>query len=97
MIYVNSKEQQINEENLLKNGFQLSEYQLSEHEEDKMQIYHLPLDVGSNHFYISVDRTSNTPGRDWNMTVDNDRFESVAMLNIATYDQMNAFLNLLEE
>lgn len=50
--------------------------------------------VKSETFHLTLREESNTIGRDWFVHVDNCDFESVASLDVATFEQIDALVEL---
>jgi len=84
----------ITEESLLEDGW--------DYEQDYDQYYHYSkaIDNPKNSkwkFYLEIRPGSNTVGRDWYLHVDNNCFESVGTMDVATFGQIDKFIELLSE
>lgn len=59
--------------------------------------YHKTVLFNGREFHLTIRELSNTIGRDFFVHVDNCDFDTVGSMDVATFEQINKFLELLSE
>jgi len=81
----------ITEESLLEDGWEVTEILFDDVYYKKTYI------VNGVTFHCDVRKFGNMVGREWNVHIDNDRFESIGDMDVATFGQIDKFIELLSE